>query len=137
MKSVVYDVTVVGVLFVALARFLATVSVERRRPSTKDGQPPNEKGKTRLVVSLRSRITRTLLGLLGRTLRASDRISERVVLYRFVDKNLSQFQEIALTSVICKLHYANGYTGRADVKIKVIVTAYLIPLFIFAKALNK
>lgn len=78
MKSVVYDVTVVGVLFVALARFLATVSVERRRPSTKDGQASNEKGKTRLVVSLRSRIARALLGPLGRTLRAGDRISERV-----------------------------------------------------------
>lgn len=42
MKSVVYDVTVVGVLFVALARFLVTVSVEQRRPSTKDGQRERE-----------------------------------------------------------------------------------------------
>jgi len=58
----VYDVTVVGVLFVALARFLVTVSVEQRRPSTKDGQPPSEKGKTRLPVSLRNRIMRLLLG---------------------------------------------------------------------------
>jgi len=56
MKSVVYDVTVVGVLLVAPARFLATVSVERRRPSTKDGQPGNEEGKTRLLVSLCNRI---------------------------------------------------------------------------------
>lgn len=45
MKSVVYDVTVVGVLVVALARFLATVSVERRRPSTKDDQPATQRGR--------------------------------------------------------------------------------------------
>lgn len=61
MKSVVYDVTVVGVLVVALARFLATVSVEQRRPSTKDGQPPNEEGKTLFAVSLCNRIASWVL----------------------------------------------------------------------------
>lgn len=71
----VYDVTVVGVLFVALARFLATVSVKRRRPSTKDGQPPNEERKTRLVVSLRSHIMRVLLEPPERALRISIRVS--------------------------------------------------------------
>lgn len=52
MKSVVYDVTVVGVLFVALARFLATVSVERRRPSTK-ARPATQRGREERPISRR------------------------------------------------------------------------------------
>lgn len=135
----VYDVTVVGVLFVALARFLATVSVERRRPSTKDGQPPNEEGETRHVVSLRSHIMQVLLGPPERILRISIRVptSYRRQKSFSLKKSYENYNE----KHINKLHVIRDEISRCQIKIKIyrrklFDITYFFVFFVFTKTLD-